>query len=480
MKHKTSVNLIRVYRLSDLILTVLAFILACYIKSYCLPQSIRGLTTALDHRVILLVIIIIWYTSFSLFYKYEFIRVSSISSLSYKIAKLVTINMALLICCLYLLKITESVSRILFIIFYILETLMLVISRRITYHLIKKNHTKLYNLKNIIIVGSKQRAIDVIRALKKSQYSGYNIIGCLGIEDKFFEQDVHDGVKTLGTLNDYNIVLKKHSVDEVVFAVSLENIKNPETYIEFAEKMGITVRIIPDSQVRKIVRKTPIAHLSLVEFFGIPTFTFVSSPIYHHDSILVKSTIDYIGSVILIILLFPVFFLIFVLIKLTSKGPVIFEQKRSGLNGRIFKFYKFRTMIEKAEDVRNLLEKHNESDGPVFKMFRDPRTTSFGRFLRKTSLDELPQLFNVLRGEMSFVGPRPPIPSEVEKYETWQMRRLSMKPGLTCLWQILGRNRIKFDEWMALDLEYIDNWSLGLDLKILIKTFYVILKADGQ
>jgi lipopolysaccharide/colanic/teichoic acid biosynthesis glycosyltransferase len=137
-------------------------------------------------------------------------------------------------------------------------------------------------------------------------------------------------------------------------------------------------------------------------------------------------------------------------------------------------------MIEKAEDVRNLLEKHNESDGPVFKMFRDPRTTSFGRFLRKTSLDELPQLFNVLRGEMSFVGPRPPIPSEVEKYETWQMRRLSMKPGLTCLWQIHGRNRIKFDEWMALDLEYIDNWSLGLDLKILIKTFYVILKADGQ
>ena len=480
MKYKTSVNLIRAYRLLDLALTALAFILACYIKSYCLPHSIRGLTTKLDYYFILLVIIIIWYTSFSLFYKYEFIRESSISSLSFKIVRLVTINMAVLICCLYLLKSAESVSRILFIIFYILDTLILVTSRRITYHLIKKNYTKLYNLKNVIIIGNRQRAIDVIRALKRSQYSGYNIIGCLGIEDKSFEQDVHEGIKTLGTLNDYNIILKNHSIDEVVFAVPLDLIKGPDSYIEFAEKMGITVRIIPDCQVHKIIRDSEIARLSLVEFFGLPTFTFVSSPIYHHDSILIKTIIDYIGSVILIILLSPVFLLIFVLIKLTSKGPVIFEQKRSGLNGRIFRFYKFRTMIEKAEEVKDLLEKHNEMDGPVFKMLRDPRTTSIGRFLRKTSLDELPQLFNVLRGEMSLVGPRPPIPSEVKKYEIWQMRRLSMKPGLTCLWQVNGRNRVKFDEWMALDLEYIDNWSLGLDLKILIKTFYAVLKAGGQ
>ncbi len=478
MKYKTSANLIRVYRLFDITLTALAFILACYIKSYCLPQPIRGLT--LDYYFILLMIVIIWYASFSLFYKYEFIRENSISSLSFKIVKLVTINMAVLICCLYLLKSAESVSRILFIIFYFLDTLMLVISRRITYHLIKKNYSKLYNLKNVIIVGNRQRAIDVIRALKRSQYSGYNIIGCLGIEDKFFEHNVYEGIKTLGSLNDYNMILKNHSVDEVVFAVSLDLIKGPESYIEFAEKMGITVRIIPDCQAYKIVRNSDFAHLSLVEFFGLPTFTFVSSPIYHHDSILIKTIIDYIGSVILIILLSPVFLLIFVLIKLMSKGPVIFEQKRSGLNGRIFRFYKFRTMIEKAEDIKELLEKHNEMDGPVFKILRDPRTTSIGRLLRKTSLDELPQLFNVLRGEMSLVGPRPPIPSEVKKYEIWQMRRLSMKPGLTCLWQVHGRNRMKFDEWMALDLKYIDNWSLGLDLRILIKTFYVLLKADGQ
>lgn len=478
MKYKTSVNLIRVYRLFDLALTALAFILACYIKSYCLPQSIRGLT--IDYNFILLMIIIIWYTSFSLFYKYEFIRESSISSLSFKIGKLVTINMAVLICCLYLLKSAESVSRIVFIIFYILDTLMLIAGRRITYHLIKENYTRLYNLKNVIIIGNRQRAIDVIRALKRSKYSGYNIIGCLGIEDNFLEQEVHEGIKTLGTLNDYNIVLKNHSVDEVVFAVSLDLIKDPGSHIEIAEKMGITVRIIPECQAYDIIRNSEIARLSLVEFFGLPTFTFVSSPIYHHDSILVKTIIDYIGSVILIILLSPVFLLIFVLIKLTSKGPVIFEQKRSGLNGRIFRFYKFRTMIEKAEEAKDLLDKHNEMDGPVFKIANDPRITRVGKFLRKTSLDELPQLFNVLRGEMSLVGPRPPIPSEVKEYETWQMRRLSMKPGLTCLWQVGGRNKINFNDWMALDLKYIDNWSLWLDLQIFLKTFFAVIKCDGR
>jgi len=478
MEYKTSINLIRVYRLFDIMLTALAFIVAYHIKSYCLPHSIRGLE--LDYYSILFVIIIIWYTSFSLFYKYELIREGSVSNLSFKIVRLVSINMAVLICCLYLLKNAESVSRIFLLTFYILNVLILVTSRRITYHLIKKNYTKLYNLKNVVIIGNRQRAIDVICALKRSQYSGYNIIGCLGIEDNFFEQDVHEGIKTIGILNDYNTILKSYSIDEVVFAVSLDLIKDPESYIEFAERMGITVRIIPDCQAYKIVRNSEVASLTLVKFFGLPTFTFVSSPIYHHDSIFIKTIIDYIGSIILIILLSPVFLLISVIIRLTSKGPVIFEQKRSGLNGRNFRFYKFRTMIEKAEDAKGLLEKHNEMDGPVFKMSNDPRTTSFGRFLRKSSLDELPQLFNVLRGEMSLVGPRPPIPSEVKEYEIWQMRRLSMKPGLTCLWQVHGRNKIKFDEWMALDLKYIDNWSLGLDLTILLKTFYVVLKGSGQ
>jgi lipopolysaccharide/colanic/teichoic acid biosynthesis glycosyltransferase len=168
-----------------------------------------------------------------------------------------------------------------------------------------------------------------------------------------------------------------------------------------------------------------------------------------------------------------------ILIKLTSHGPVLFRQKRCGHNGRQFVMYKFRSMIDNAEQRRLELEPLNEMDGPVFKSSRDPRITIIGKIIRRFSIDELPQVFNVLRGDMSLVGPRPPLPEEVARYERWQRRRLSMKPGMTCLWQISGRNEVSFEDWMKLDLTYIDNWSLLLDLKILLKTVPVVLLGRG-
>jgi lipopolysaccharide/colanic/teichoic acid biosynthesis glycosyltransferase len=167
------------------------------------------------------------------------------------------------------------------------------------------------------------------------------------------------------------------------------------------------------------------------------------------------------------------------IIKLTSQGPILFKQRRCGLNGRHFVMYKFRSMVDNAEQMRVEMEALNEMDGPVFKSSRDPRVTFIGKIIRRFSIDELPQLFNVLRGDMSLVGPRPPIPQEVARYERWQRRRLSMKPGMTCLWQISGRNEVSFDDWMKLDLVYIDNWSLLLDLKILLKTVPVVLLGRG-
>ena len=158
---------------------------------------------------------------------------------------------------------------------------------------------------------------------------------------------------------------------------------------------------------------------------------------------------------------------------------MIFRQMRSGLNGREFVMYKFRTMVNGAEHKKDELTSFNEMDGPAFKMRKDPRVTKIGNFLRRTSLDELPQLLNVIKGEMSIVGPRPPIPSEVHNYKVWQRRRLSMKPGLTCFWQANGRNNVDFDKWMKMDLEYIDNWSLGLDFKILLKTVPAVLFSIG-
>ena len=175
----------------------------------------------------------------------------------------------------------------------------------------------------------------------------------------------------------------------------------------------------------------------------------------------------------------PVIAVVVLLIKLTEGGQVLYTQTRCGLNGRRFKLYKFRTMVEGAEDRKQDLLHLNEMSGPVFKLSSDPRVTNLGRFLRRFSLDELPQLWNVLRGDMSLVGPRPPIPAEVANYQRWQRRRLSMKPGLTCLWQISGRNQLDFDHWMQLDLEYIDHWSPWLDLKILAKTVPAVLSGRG-
>ena len=192
-----------------------------------------------------------------------------------------------------------------------------------------------------------------------------------------------------------------------------------------------------------------------------------------------KRTTDLVLSLVLLGLALPVILLVTIAIKLSAGGAVLFRQRRCGLNGRVFTLYKFRTMCADAEGRRDEVAHLNEMGGPVFKSRYDPRVTRIGRVLRKFSLDELPQLWNVLRGDMSLVGPRPPIPEEVAQYQRWQRRRLSMKPGLTCLWQISGRNEVDFDRWMQLDLEYIDSWSPMLDLKILLKTIPAVLSGRG-
>jgi exopolysaccharide biosynthesis polyprenyl glycosylphosphotransferase len=182
----------------------------------------------------------------------------------------------------------------------------------------------------------------------------------------------------------------------------------------------------------------------------------------------VKRLFDIISSATALALLSPLLLTVAVLIKLTSSGPIFFKQKRVGLHGKTFDMLKFRSMVVNAEELKAKLEALNEQTGPVFKMKNDPRITRIGRFIRKYSIDELPQLLNVLRGEMSVVGPRPPVPKEVEKYAAWQRRRLSVRPGLTCIWQVSGRNQISFEEWMYLDMQYIDNWTLLTDLRLRI------------
>ena len=188
----------------------------------------------------------------------------------------------------------------------------------------------------------------------------------------------------------------------------------------------------------------------------------------------IKRIIDIVASFTGLILLSPLILIVSILIKLESKGEVIFKQKRVGLNGKEFYMYKFRSMVINAEELKEQLESQNEMSGPMFKIKDDPRITKVGKFIRKTSIDELPQLINVIKGDMSLVGPRPSLPKEVKKFEQWMMERLEVKPGLTCIWQISGRNNIDFEDWMKLDIKYVRERSLALDFKLIFKTIFVL------
>jgi exopolysaccharide biosynthesis polyprenyl glycosylphosphotransferase len=221
-----------------------------------------------------------------------------------------------------------------------------------------------------------------------------------------------------------------------------------------------------------------IARADVMDLGGWSVLSFSSTP-SDGTALLVKRVMDVVVALGGLVVLSPILALAALAVKLQDGGPVFFVQERSGLYGRPFPMLKFRSMVIDAEAQKAKLEAQNEMSGPVFKMKADPRITRVGAFLRKSSIDELPQIWNVLRGEMSIVGPRPPLPAEVARYERWQMRRLSMRPGLTCIWQVSGRNKVDFDNWMRLDLEYIDSWSLFLDIKLILLTFPVVLTGRG-
>jgi len=324
--------------------------------------------------------------------------------------------------------------------------------------------------RRILIVGTGRDALRLRRLLRHAALDRPIIVGHLSGPWDQGDPRVSGGI-VLGGVDQLSRVLTDHVVDEVVFAAPIEALAQVLPLVAQCEEIGVTAQVPAESAACRIVPEA-------INLHGIPMLTY--SPVRHTPELLsVKRGIDVLVAVIGITLLMPIFIACAIAIKVSSPGPVIFRQRRSGLNGREFQMLKFRTMSEDAERRRAEVAHLNESDGPVFKATHDPRRTAVGAWMRRWSLDELPQLINVLIGDMAIVGPRPPIPDEVKQYDRWQRRRLSMRPGLTCLWQIRGRHRVGFDEWMKLDLFYIDYWSLKLDFLIMWKTVATVLSGSG-
>jgi len=325
-----------------------------------------------------------------------------------------------------------------------------------------------YNTRRFAVVGQCSMADEVMERFSMHPEWGYTFAGYVLEDDAVPEE----GSQVLGRIGEFGTLLQDHVLDVVVFAVPSDRLGSVQAAARLCEEQGITVQIFLD-----ILHGGP-ARLASGDVDGLPMLAYTSVPT-DELALAFKRAFDVLVSATVLLLLAPVLAGVALAIKRESPGPVLFRQRRVGLNGREFDLFKFRSMHLDAEAQLAKLQALNEASGPVFKMRNDPRVTRIGRFIRKTSIDEFPQFWNVLRGEMSVVGPRPPIPSEVRQYKRWQRRRLSVRPGITCTWQISGRSDISFDRWMELDLQYIDSWSLMGDLQIFAKTIPAVLTSRG-
>jgi exopolysaccharide biosynthesis polyprenyl glycosylphosphotransferase len=323
----------------------------------------------------------------------------------------------------------------------------------------------------VMVVGTNERAVRLARDLERSAEYGVRLRGFLAETARAPESIALAENYPISPVRDLPAILRSHVVDEVIFAVGSESLADLEDVFLLCDEEGVRTRVAVDFFPH--VNST----VSLDRFGATPLLTFSAAP-YDEIRLLLKRVTDFLIAAAGLIVLAPFMAAIVILIRLTSPGPAIFRQVRCGLNGRRFTFYKFRSMCRDAEEMKAAIAHLNTRD-IAFKIPDDPRLTPIGRYLRKFSIDEWPQLWNVLRGDMSLVGPRPAVPDEVDRYQRWQRRRLRMRPGLTCLWAISGRDNVDFETWMKMDMQYIDNWSLALDWKILLRTIPRVLTGRG-
>ncbi|NVM20211.1 MAG: sugar transferase [Desulfobacterales bacterium] len=357
--------------------------------------------------------------------------------------------------------------------FWLSTTFLTISFRTLLRYALKKVRAYGRNLRFVLIVGTNERAYAFARAIEGNRELGYHLAGYV---DDVLHTAPKQEIKLLGTLKDFPNIIRNRVIDEVIIALPIKSqYEGIQAIIHKAEEQGITIRCL----YHLFNTKISTSSMAILGGLRIPVLEIASG---RQDNTMypAKRAVDIVLGFTLLILTLPVMIVAAIAIKLTSPGPVFFVQDRVGYNKRIFPLYKFRTMIVGAEKTQQELEAMNEMDGPVFKIRDDPRVTKVGQWLRKTSIDELPQLHNVLRGHMSLVGPRPlPVRDYNGFKDDWQRRRFSVRPGLTCLWQVNGRNHTCFDDWMKLDMKYIDNWTFLGDMKILLKTIPVVFNGKG-
>ncbi len=461
----------RLFILSDFILIGLSFLLSYFIRKHLNGLFPAELYFFKFYVWIFPVVSFMWVYTMYVMRLYESFRLKRIAEIVVTIIQSAFFSFSLFTAVAYIFK-SERISRSYMLCFFVTAVVLMLVEKIGLVFALRRLRLSGHNFRNILVAGTGRRAKSFMSYLTHHRELGLKIIGLLD-EDPFLTGSHVRSHRVLGTYDDIGPILQRHVVDYVFFIVPRSSLNKIEYALKQCELMGVTASVAVDLFDLNFTQGRETSML------GIPMITFETTP-PNVAALLFKRALDLAISGTALILISPVYLILSLIIKLSSPGPVYFVQERCGLNGRTFKLYKFRTMVQDAEARLKDLLIYNEMKGHAFKMENDPRITKIGKFLRKFSLDELPQLWNVFHGDMSLVGPRPPLPREVRRYDAWHQRRLSMRPGITCLWQVGGRNRIRdFDEWVRMDLQYIDNWSLYLDLKIMLKTIPAVLSTSG-
>jgi exopolysaccharide biosynthesis polyprenyl glycosylphosphotransferase len=454
--------------LLDILGTIVSFLAAFWIRAFF---SFDENLDLYSHVFLIPLLLALVLSLLSYFGAYQGPQKTTLVSYGWAIFKTIVLTVSVLLSLLFFLKI-EYVSRFVVLIFPVFELVVLFLIRAVALQYFKSQVKSGKKILRVLIVGTRSRAQELLHALQQQVAWGIKVVGFIDPDPTCLGQMIH-GVPVIGTVENMHECLKNTVFDEVIIAIPRSLLDDAEPIVMACEEEGIRLRFMAD------IFNVQVARISLSQVQGIPLLTM--EPVSQDpQQLFAKRLFDLTLTILAIPFLVVVFLLVAIAIKIDSPGPVFFVQPRVGLRKRVFPMFKFRSMQIDAEKKLEEIEHLNEADGPNFKISNDPRVTRVGRFIRKTSIDELPQLINVLRGEMSLVGPRPMSLRDVELFDRGvQRKRFSVQPGLTCIWQISGRSELSFEKWLELDLEYITNWSFWLDIKILFKTIPAVLKFKG-